>query len=396
MATYNLNAVQLTAELGALKTAGEAINIVTQLFDNNLWPKGAGALFTEIETQGNTAAAPYELTKSGELFLFAGSAGATAYVSDSRGGNILADPGNIDYLGPLHGVRGDTLIGGASSMSLTVDKGNNVLIAGTGANTLIGGTGNDTMYGGGDSSLVAGSGNDVLRGGLLLGAHDTLFGGAGKDVLRSVVGDSSMVAGTGHNTLYGGSGSDTLVGGGHTVIHAGTGNETIYADSSDAAARDTVYSGSGSDLMYGGAGNTVFRAGAGLNTIIGAGGNDTMYGGAHTSMEAGTGNATLHGGYVATAETTMVGGSGNDLMGALLGKNEFYTGSGNDTIWTGAGHDTVYAGATGDATIHGGANASLHIENTTTVVIDTTKGGMTTLTFANGQVLSYGVHIKIV
>lgn len=409
MTTYNLTSNQLGSSVSSFGlTSGqvnEAINIVTQLFESNLWPTGSHNLFTDVETTAGT----YTLPGSGDLFLFDPSpAGGAAKVLDSKGGNILAGTGNIEYAGPSHGVHGDTLIGGDGAMSLKVDSGNNVLIGGTGLNTLYGGTGNDTMYGGGQSSLVAGSGNDVLRGGRLVGAHDTLVGGSGRDSLTSVVGNTLMVAGAGPTTLQGGSGSDTMYGGGHTLMFAGTGNDTLYAAGADSnaatlyggvsgniGARDTLNGGPGNDSLVGGSGSTTFYSGRGHSTLVGGAGSDTMYGGAHASMEAGTGNATLHGGYSAIAQTTMVGGSGNDHMGALLGNNTFYTGSGNDTIWTGSGHDTVFAGATGNATIYGGAKASLSIDNTNTFT--TTKhGGMTTLTFSNGQVLTYGDHINII
>ena len=63
---------------------------------------GTGTIHTTIETAPGT----YTLNYTGGLFLYAGADGTTATVR--RGGNLLADPGSINYIGSGN----DTLVGG--------------------------------------------------------------------------------------------------------------------------------------------------------------------------------------------------------------------------------------------------------------------------------------------
>ena len=67
-----------------------------------------------------------------------------------------------------------------------------------------------------------------MHGGVSAGAHDTLIGGTGADILGVAQGNNRCLAGTGLNTLWGGSGNDTMWAGGQTWAFAGSGNAEIH------------------------------------------------------------------------------------------------------------------------------------------------------------------------
>lgn len=106
------------------------------------------------------------------------------------------------------------------------DAGNDSLVGGTAADTLFGGAGNDVLDATqqGADLLYGEGGNDTLRAG---SDSDTLFGGLGNDVLYA-----ALVGGTdnGGELLYGGDGDDTL-----------------YAGVAVTGVADSLYGGAGSD-----------------------------------------------------------------------------------------------------------------------------------------------------
>jgi Ca2+-binding RTX toxin-like protein len=316
MTTYNLGTdTQVTNLLNTVKGSAQASVIEYWLNADKLMPSQSGSpLNVDLENTYNTAVTPFTLSGSGGLFLFSGGAGQTAYVSDTSGDNILADPGNIVYTGPATGTQGDLLLGGDTSGFLQVLKGSNELVAGTGADTLIGGSGTDYLYGNMGSDLLAGTtGNSVMVAG------------------------SYYQTGAAAETLQGGSGKDFMLGG---------------------AAADSLVSTSGNDILV---------AGTGANTLTGGSGYDSMY------------SST-------TGSTTIVGGSNGDFTD-LLGGSAFVQGGTSATV-----ADQVWAGYTGSATeadtIYGGANTVVYDANASTAIkTETVVGGLTQITFNNGQTL---------
>jgi len=74
----------------------------------------------------------------------------------------------------------DLIRGGLGNDIVNSGAGNDLVYGGSGNDTLIGGDGNDTLWGGnGSDSINGGNGDDKLGG--VLGAPNTLIGGAGKD-----------------------------------------------------------------------------------------------------------------------------------------------------------------------------------------------------------------------
>jgi hypothetical protein len=96
----------------------------------------------------------------------------------------------------------------------------------SGTGTITGTPGNDTLssQGSGNSgdSVYGGAGDDILSGSAGL---DTFDGGAGNDTITSSSGNDSIVGGDGHDLIDASSGDDTV------MWSAGQGNDTIDAGS---------------------------------------------------------------------------------------------------------------------------------------------------------------------
>ncbi len=89
--------------------------------------------------------------------------------------------------------------------------------------------GNDTLYGG--------AGNDILLG---LGGNDTLNGGAGSDIL---------IGGSGKDTLIGGSGDDIIFGSMGDFIRGDSGNDLIVLPKLEDILHSDVDGGTGVDVL---------------------------------------------------------------------------------------------------------------------------------------------------
>lgn len=234
-------------------------------------------------------------------------------------------------------------------------------------------------------------GNLDDSGGMFDAASDTIFGGAGRDVIllsngndevHLGVGDSTVLGGMGDSTIFGGAGNDSIVGGGGSeYITSGDGNDWIVG----RGGNNTIFGGSGSDTIFAGGsdsnwateetGNNYVQAGSGNALIDGSGGNDTLIGGAgrdtiqagdgNESVVAGSGDTSINGG---SGADTLVAGSGADTIFGSSTSTTIYGGSGADQILGQGGTDVIYAGdggtsqaatsvtaGSGDTTIFGGS-----------------------------------------
>ena len=123
---------------------------------------------------------------------------------------------------------------------------------GTGFDSLFGGNGDDLMYGNQDLDLISGgAGNDTIFAGQNTGAArasddgllrqldgvETVFGGAGSDLIYGNYGAELGFGGVGDDTFYGGQGDDTLSGGDGADILAGN------------RANDQLFGGTGADVF---------------------------------------------------------------------------------------------------------------------------------------------------
>lgn len=135
-------------------------------------------------------------------------------------------------------------------------------------------------------TVFAGAGNDVI------------VGGGGQDYLRGEDGDDRIAGGDGFDDTHGNMGNDTVSGGlGDDWTVGGKDNDLLFGElGSDLVygnlGNDTCDGGEGNDIVRGGQDQDILRAGAGDDYVSGDRGDDTMTGGAgadsfHTFGEAG-------------------------------------------------------------------------------------------------------------
>ncbi len=136
--------------------------------------------------------------------------------------------------------------GGAGDDTIYGGAGGNVLAGGTGVDTIYGGIGGDTLFGGDGADILYGiSGSDALSGGA---GDDQLFGGQGEDYLQG---------GTGNDLLTGGRGDDHysigLAEGADTINEVGDGNGTdtinLYVGTTFSAFDFNWFARDGNDLL---------------------------------------------------------------------------------------------------------------------------------------------------
>lgn len=156
------------------------------------------------------------------------------------------------------------------------------------------------LYGGDDVLFISGA-NPSFKSLIDLGA--------GNDFYKSTT--------TGTETVYGGAGDDIIeTAGGHDKLYGDAGNDTLHA----GAGNDYLYGGDGNDTLYGDAGNDYLRGDNGDDKIYGGDGNDRLYG--------GNGNDIFD------------GGAGDDLLDGGYGDDILYTSDGKDSLRGGLGADT--------------------------------------------------------
>ena len=117
--------------------------------------------------------------------------------------------------------------------------------------------------------------------------------------------------------IEGGNGNDSIYGGaGDDVINAGPGNDTVFTGNgtnrvAGGDGNDSITGGDGRDRLFGGAGNDVINGGAGRDIISGDEGNDILVGNA--------------------SNDTIYGGEGDDILNGLSGADYIDGGPGRDT-----------------------------------------------------------------
>ncbi|SDY89523.1 Ca2+-binding protein, RTX toxin-related [Collimonas sp. OK242] len=312
------------------------------------------------------------------------------------------------------GDGNNTIVGGSGNDAVVVGAGNDVVVLGAGNNFFVGGVNvdivtkdwsvtqtpntldytlssvdwprgavvpssyegakfgdqNDVMYqdGGGNDTIFAGAGNDVIflsNGDNYVDtgtSNDTIFGGDGSNAIFGGSGNVLAIGGGGNDYIYGGSGKDMLIGhGGNNTIFGGSGSDTIYAGS-DGSNFDTFETGF--NYVDGGSGNALIFGSGGSDTLIGGSGNVTIYGGAGTEdITGGSGHDVLYGGTGTDVIRAGDGGTADNATSIYAGdgSSTLYGGLGVDAIFGGWGTDVIYAGDGGSAAaatqIHAGNGA---------------------------------------
>jgi len=313
---------------------------------------------------------------------------------DGGDGDDLIDTGNAapanDYV-TFQGVPVDAdpdddrdyVDGGAGNDTISTGDDADTIMGGTGADSINSGWDDDVVDGGeGDDYIDADMGSDLVYGG---DGNDTII--AGFDAFSDYTGDDpnlpnplllnpdGTVAVTdpnvndGMDTVYGGAGNDVIVTGDDAdEIYGGADNDTINAGIDD----DFVDGGTGDDDIIGGHGSDTILGGDGDDSIV-AGDSTLLYPNTPDShdplpdndrdyVDGGAGNDTISG---QDDDDTLLGGDGDDLLDGGIDEDLLEGGAGNDTIITGEGADVASGGDDRDTFL--GASAG--------DVIDGNEGG---------------------
>ncbi|MCB1493512.1 MAG: hypothetical protein KDJ77_17240, partial [Rhodobiaceae bacterium] len=292
-------------------------------------------------------------THGEELYYTDGTESGSGLVRDIRPGQQSFDPD--DFV-----VFGDRRFTGFSDTVTLENTGENV-DALAGDDDVTGGSGNDTIMGGlGFDHLKGGDGEDILQGGA---GGDILDGGASNDtasyadslavnvqiqygiVQDGYAGDDTLISienltGSAYNdtltgdekdnVLTGGEGDDILRGlGGVDHLIGGDGDDWLFVDSLDAAG-GTIDGGLGTmdrlDVVNGN-GVSLDLDAAGIEIARGNIGNEVFDGS------------------TSSADLTMRGRSGNDILTGGSGDDYLYGDAGQDQLIGGAGLDRLFIDA---------------------------------------------------
>ncbi|PLL11597.1 hypothetical protein C0V75_16405 [Tabrizicola sp. TH137] len=221
-----------------------------------------------------------------------GAAGDSISGFEDLQGSALNDTltGNGDNNRLWGGAGEDRLFGGAGNDSLSGGDGNDSLDGGAGNDTLAGGAGADTLRGSTGMDVADYSASDAAINinlstwsasgghaqGDVLSGIDGIIGSAFNDTITGFDNFGTESSDWFINTLYGGAGEDLIDGlAGNDILSGGADNDTVFAGLGD----DTVDGDEGNDRLFGGAGNDTIRGGTGNDSITGGEGADTLSGG---------------------------------------------------------------------------------------------------------------------
>ncbi len=175
--------------------------------------------------------------------------------------------------------------------------GNNLVFGGLGVDTIILGGGDDAILGdhGSISLTPTGSLMRIESTDPLLGAGESIDGGAGND---------RIIAGTGSDAVDGGAGDDVIFGD-HGLfdfsLPANANFVALFIGAGDGGAADTVYAGSGHDIVLGQQGDDLLLGQDGDDDLIGghnvAGGADELdlISGFNDRIDGGAGHDVIAG-----------------------------------------------------------------------------------------------------
>ncbi|WIF31842.1 Ig-like domain-containing protein [Lentibacter algarum] len=325
-------------------------------------------------------------------------------VSGGAGDDIIRTGDDRDTI--TGGTGDDTIFAGIDDDEVFGNEGNDSIVDIQGADFIVGGDGDDTIeagtntfsdYIGDDPNLPVAGFPDILTDPNTTDGLDTVFGGAGNDVISTGDDADEIDGGTGNDTIDGGIDDDTITGGtGDDSIIGQHGADSIFGNDGDdfINAGGSTYGGNepdatdilpenDRDFADGGAGNDTIFGEDDDDTLIGGDGDDFLDGGIdEDSLTGGNGSDTGIGGqgddfidlsgFLEEPDSTdpnpgndrdlAEGGDGNDVIDSSGGDNltddvdtdpeddrdSIIGGNGDDTITTGDDDDTIVSGAGND------------------------------------------------
>jgi Ca2+-binding RTX toxin-like protein len=259
-------------------------------------------------------------------------------------------------------------------------SGNNfIIVTGVANDSVQGGSGNDTIYANFGAGIADG-GTDVIEG---EGGQDVLFasnytassGGTGPASVR-IYGDSAVdiqtaiadanasdatgqqgdliVSQVANATIVGSTGNDLIVDVGNDLVVAGPGNETIVGGATaQGLGQPSEYNAAfeNPDFIYPGLTWSMSYSGGHLLTA------GVAVFGAYTTAPSGyEGNYDSFGDPLGVTDSTIFGGSGNDVIELSNGNNDVELGTGSATVQGGMGSNTIVGGNGNNALYGGGGN----------------------------------------
>ena len=201
-----------------------------------------------------------------------------------------------------------------------------------------------------DSIVVeVGGGEDTVRIAESITIPATINTGSGRDTVFGGAGDDVLTTGSERDIVYGRGGDDVIsTGSEDDTVYGGPGNDRI----STSSERDTVFGDGGKvgNADEADAGNDVIDTGSGDDTVYGGGGNDRISAGSETDLVYGD-YETVAPDYpvMRDGDDSLDSGGGSDVVigdsaGAPPG---FY--HGNDFLLAGGGDPDYLYGDTGTA-----------------------------------------------
>ena len=298
--------------------------------------------------------------------------------------------------GAIQGNENSDYLWGTNAADLIYGKGGN--------DNLNGGNGKDLLYGGnGDDIMNGGSDNDTLHGDA---GNDMLDGGAGDDLLIDSSGDDTFVfsKGYGNDTITDAGGRnkikftglnarDILVNGigeydvevkikdtGDTLIISDFLLDEQYADYELEFKDEKMHvtdPNSPFRHIYGGTGNDVLKAVVKDSIFHAFAGDDEVHGSDGEDIIYGNeGNDTV---FAGSGKDFVFGGTGNDNLSGEEGDDILHAGEGDDILDGGSGND-VLDGGNGNDTYLFGKNYGTDTVND--------SNGTTTVKLTDGLTLS--------
>ncbi|MCV6613177.1 MAG: DUF4347 domain-containing protein [Amphritea sp.] len=310
-----------------------------------------------------------------------GGAGADTVNTGTGSDYILADHGELNFVGGIitSGRSSDTGEGGDDR--LTLGDGNKLVIGGFGSDTIVAGAGDSRILGDNGELIY---GNGILR---TITTQDSTAVTGGVDNITVGNGEHIVMGGTHGDFIHSGDGNGILIGDNGTATFAADGKRiSVASEVSSLGGDDTITATGGNNIALGGVGNDSITTGAdddaifgdngrldytngiltgysttdtlettgGSDTIEAGDGNNTVFGGTHgDDIDSGIGNSILMGdnGVVelntlgtqrvqVTSELSTLGGD-DDIM-ARGGNNLVFGNVGDDRIETGAGDDVIF------------------------------------------------------
>jgi serralysin len=195
--------------------------------------------------------------------------------------------------------------------------------------------GNDTIRGSARTDWMGTSPTaspDAIENAFLYNFQDTIYGGAGDDLIIGDRYDTGPTPTFAADRLYGGIGNDT--------IYSDHGPENLNLSQIEVGGAGYSYGGQGNDVLFGGGSTDVLHGDEGNDVLVGFFGADYLSGGA--------GNDQLFGGR-GDDWAGLEGGDGDDKIYGGGGKDRIYGGYGSDTIYGDAGNDDIDGEAKGGA-----------------------------------------------